>query len=97
MPKYVVLMSLTGQGAKEIKDAPKRIEEGIKGVEAMGGKVLSFYLTMGEYDYVTVGEFPSDEVAATFLLTLGSQGHVKTKTLKAFSKDEIADLVKNIP
>ena len=97
MPKYVVLMSLTGQGIKEIKDAPKRIEEGIKGVEAMGGKVLSFYMTMGDYDYVTVGEFPSDEVAATFLLTLGSQGNVKTKTLKAFSREEIADLVKNIP
>jgi uncharacterized protein with GYD domain len=97
MPKYVVLMNLTGQGSKTIKDAPKRVEEGIKGVEAMGGKVLDFYLTMGDYDYVAIGDFPSDEVAASFLLSLGSQGNVKTTTLKAFTTEEFAEIVKNIP
>ncbi len=97
MPKYIVLMNLTGQGIKAIKDAPSRLEEGIKGVEAMGGKVLDFYLTMGDYDYVAIGDFPSDEVAATFLLSLGSQGNVKTTTLKAFTQEEFAEIVKNVP
>jgi uncharacterized protein with GYD domain len=97
MPKYIVLMSLTGQGIKEIKDAPKRIEEGIKGAEAMGGKVLDFYLTMGDYDYVTIGDFPNDETAAAFLLSLGSLGNVKTKTLKAFTTEEFAAIVKKMP
>ena len=32
--------------------------KGNKGVEAMGGKVTSFYLTMGDYDYVSIAEFP---------------------------------------
>lgn len=97
MPTYVVLMKLTGQGIKEIKDAPKRIEEGIKGVEAMGGKVKEFFLVMGEYDYVSIGEFPNDEAASSFLLSLGAQGNVKTTTLKAFSRKQIAEIVKNIP
>ena len=97
MPSYVILMKLTGQGAKEIKDSPKRIQEGIQGVEAMGGKVKDFYLTMGDYDYVAVGEFPSDEVAATFLLSLGALGNVKTTTLRAFSTDEFAEIVKKMP
>ena len=97
MPRYVVLMSLTGQGIKHIKDAPKRVEEGIKGVEAMGGKVLDFYLTMGDYDYVTIGEFPDDETAAAFLLSLGSLGNVKTKTLKAFTTEELEAIVKKMP
>jgi uncharacterized protein with GYD domain len=97
MQTYVVLMKLTGQGAKEIKDGPQRTKEGIKGVEAMGGKVKDFFLTMGDYDYVAIGEFPDDETAAAFLLSLGSLGYVKTTTLKAFSVEEYANIVKKIP
>jgi len=64
MANYVLLMSLTGEGVRSIKDAPARIAEGMKAWEAMGGKTLSFHLTMGPYDYVAVVEAPSDEVAA---------------------------------
>ena len=97
MVTYVVLMKLTGQGAKNIKEAPQRAEEGIKAAEAMGGKVTGFYLTMGDYDYVAIGEWPSDEAAATFLLSLGALGNVKTTTLRAFSTDEFAEIVKKMP
>jgi uncharacterized protein with GYD domain len=97
MATYVVLMKLTGQGAKNIKDAPERIEACIKGAEAMGGNVKGFYVTMGEYDYVTIGEFPTDEVAAAFLLTLGALGNVKTTSLKAFTKEEFAAIVAKMP
>ena len=97
MPTYILLMKLTDQGVKTIKDAPKRVEEGIKGFEAMGGKMLGFYLTMGEYDYVSIGEAPSDEAAVTFALALGSKGNVRTTSLKAFTKEEFAGMVKKLP
>jgi uncharacterized protein with GYD domain len=97
MPKYILLMKLTDQGIKTIKEAPKRVEEGIKGFEKMGGKVTSFYTVMGEYDYVAVGEAPSDEVAMTFALALGSLGNVRTTSLKAFTKEEFAGMVKKLP
>jgi uncharacterized protein with GYD domain len=97
MPSYIVLMKLTEQGAKDIKEAPARIEAGIKGWEAMGGKLTSFFVVMGDYDYVAVGEAPNDETAATFALALGSLGNVKTTTLRAFTKDEFAALVKKLP
>ncbi|MEW6569130.1 MAG: GYD domain-containing protein [Chloroflexota bacterium] len=97
MPSYILLMKLTDQGIKAIKDAPGRIEAGIKGFEAMGGKVLGFYTVMGEYDYVAVGEAPSDEVATTFALALGSQGNVRTTTLRAYTKEEFAEMVKKLP
>ena len=74
MPMYIGLYKLTDQGIKNIKDAPQRIEEGIKGWEAMGGKVIGFYSVMGEYDYVAIGEAPNDEAVVTFALALGSQG-----------------------
>jgi uncharacterized protein with GYD domain len=97
MPNYVILMKLTDQGAKTIKDAPGRMEAGIKAFEKMGGKLVGFYAVMGEYDYVGVGEAPSDEVATTFALALGSLGNVKTSTLRAYTKEEFAAMVKKLP
>jgi uncharacterized protein with GYD domain len=97
MPNYVILMKLTDQGAKTIKDAPGRVDAGIKAFEKMGGKVIGFYVVMGEYDYVAVGEAPSDEVATTFSLALSSLGNVKTTTLRAYTKEEFAAMVKKLP
>jgi uncharacterized protein with GYD domain len=97
MPTYITLYKLTEQGVKDIKNAHGRIEEGIKAFEGMGGKVLGFYVVMGEYDYVAIGEAPSDEVAMTFALALGSAGNVRTTSLKAFTKEELAEMVKKLP
>jgi uncharacterized protein with GYD domain len=97
MPTYVGLYKLTQQGIRDIKNAPARVEQAIKAVEAMGGKVQGVYVTMGEYDYVTIGEFPSDEVAMTFLLGLNALGNVRTTTLKAFTPEEFAEIVKKLP
>jgi len=94
---HIVLMKLTDQGIKDIKNAPQRIEAAAKTLEAMGGKMTGFYLTMGEYDYVAIGEGPSDEVGMTFLLGLGAAGYVKTTTLKAFTKEEFEEMVKQVP
>jgi uncharacterized protein with GYD domain len=97
MSNYVILMKLTEQGAKSIKEAPARIEAGIKGWEKMGGKMLGFYVLMGEYDYIAFGEAPSDAVAAAFSLSLASLGNVKTISLKAFTTAEFAEIVKKLP
>jgi uncharacterized protein with GYD domain len=94
---YVLLMKLTDQGAREAKDMPRRIAEGIAAVERMGGSVQSFHVTMGEYDYVAIGDLPSDEAAAAFALGLSSAGRVKTTTLKAFTPDEIGTIVAALP
>lgn len=97
MPTYIGLFKLTDQGIKDIKNAPQRVEEAMKAYEKMGGKVLGFYTVMGEYDYVAIGEAPSDEVQVTFALALGSQGFVRTTTLKAFTKEKFAEMVKKLP
>ncbi len=97
MDRYVVLYKLTGDGIKNIKDAPDRITKGIAQFEALGGKVLGFYATLGPYDYVAISEAPSESMAVAFLLGQGTQGNVTTLTMKAFTKDEFADIVAKIP
>jgi len=97
MPTYVILMNLTEQGIKNIKGAPERIEMTSKALEAAGGKLIGFYSTMGQYDYVAIAEGPSDEVTMTQLLAIGMAGNVRTTTLKAFTKEEFAKIVKGLP
>jgi len=97
MVRYVTLMKLTGEGAKAIKDAPKRIDEAVKGLEAMGGKLLDFYVVMGKYDYVAIAEAPSDEVCATFLLALAAAGNVRTMAMKAFTREQFGQIVARLP
>ena len=97
MPIYITLFNLTEQGIKNIKDAPGRIEEGIKAAESIGGKLIGFYTTLGDYDYVSIGEAPNDEAYMAFLLGLGAQGNTRTKTLKAFTKEEFAEIVAKLP
>lgn len=97
MPTYVLLMKLTTEGARAAKDIPVRIDEGIKAFESMGGKISSFHVTMGPYDYVAVGEAPADEVAAAFALGLASRGFVTTTSMKAFTREEIGAVLSRLP
>ena len=50
MPIYIVLANWTDQGIRTVKDSPKRLDTTRKAIEATGGRLLGFYLTMGEYD-----------------------------------------------
>ena len=97
MVRRIMLMKLTDQGARDIKNAPQRIEQAIKTYEKMGGKMLGFYTVTGEYDYVAIGESPSEEVGMAFILGLGSLGNVRTSTSIAFTKEEFAEMVRKLP
>jgi uncharacterized protein with GYD domain len=94
---YVILMNLTEQGVKDVKNAPARTAAATKALEAAGGKLLAFYTVMGAYDYVAITEGPSDEVAMAQLLGLGMAGNVRTTTMKAFTPEEFGKILKMLP
>jgi uncharacterized protein with GYD domain len=48
---------------------------------------------MGQYDAVSISEFPNDETAAKFTLSDVALGNVTTETLKAFTEDEFRKIV----
>ena len=97
MVRRILLMKITDQGAKDIKAAPQRIEQAITTFEKMGGKILGFYLVTGEYDYISIGEAPNDEVAMAFTMGLSALGNVRTTTIQAYTKEEFGALVKKLP
>jgi uncharacterized protein with GYD domain len=96
MPFYVMLGNWTEEGIRNVKQGPQREEAFHKAVESSGGKVLLDLHTMGAYDFVAAVELPSDEVASLLALRTGSQGFVRTTTLKGWSASEFAQLVKKL-
>ena len=97
MPVYVTLYKWTDSGAKSLKDAPKRIAESSKATEQFGGKLIGLWVTMGEYDLVSVAEWPNDEAAATTSLAISSRGNARTLTMRAFNQAEFAEMAKKLP
>lgn len=93
MPTYISLINWTSQGIKNIKEAPQRLDAFKKEAESAGGKVSGYYLTMGKYDGVLIVECPSDEAAAALLLMGGSQGNVRTRTMRAFTEDQFRNII----
>jgi uncharacterized protein with GYD domain len=93
METYVILSKYTEKGVANIKDSPARMQAVRKAVEAAGGKWLGFYLTMGPYDLVLIVQAPSAQVAASLLLSIGSQGNVSTQSMRAFTEEEFKQVV----
>jgi len=90
MSHYLLLWNWTDQGVRSFKDSPKRVEAFKQLVEKNGGKLISFYYTMGKYDGAAIVDVPSDEAWMKMALSLGSLGNVRTTTLKAWSHTEAA-------
>ena len=97
MATYIILMNYTDQGIRNIKESLARIEAGDKALEALGGKLIGAYTVMGQYDRVAIVELPSDEVAMTSMLGLSAAGNVRTTTLKAFTREQFAEMLKKLP
>lgn len=90
---WIVMMKLTDHGAKSIVDATKLINEATRVLAEKGGKMKDFYLTMGDVDYVAVCEAPKDDIILAFVARLATTGVVRTTTLKAFTAEQVTQIV----
>ena len=96
MPSYVMLANWTDQGARQVKDSPRRLDAAKRALVEMGGEFKSLYMTMGEYDLIAVYDAPDDAVVARFTLVLASLGSVRTKTLKAFPEAAYREIIASL-
>ena len=88
MPTYITLIHYTKQGVKTFKDLPQRIAETNAAGEAVGARLVGYYLTMGRYDAVAISEAPDDQTIAKLALAAGARGNVRTETMRAFTDEE---------
>jgi uncharacterized protein with GYD domain len=61
-------------------------------LEAKGGKIVQYYLTLGAQDAVVVFEFPDDETTASMILAQAGLGNLRTTTIRVFTKAEFLAL-----
>ena len=96
MPTYVILANWTDQGARNVKDSPKRLDAAKAALEEAGGAFKTFFMTMGDFDLVGIYEAPDDAVAARFTLQVGQQGNIRTRTLKAFPEAAYREIIASL-
>jgi len=97
MPTYVGLAKFTDQGIRNVKDTTKRAKQTREIAEKVGGEVREVLWTMGRYDVVLIIDAPNDEALSRMTLALGMLGNLKTETLKAFSAQEMDQILKGLP
>ena len=94
---FVFLLRWTKKGIEHVKDSPTRYEDFKDSVRKAGGEVISFHMTLGAFDLVTVVEVPDDETGARITLAVRSLGNVHVETLRAFKEDEYRKIIDSLP
>ena len=92
----IVLWKFTEQGVKNIKDSPKRVQAAIKSFEAMGGKMLGIYYTVGEYDLISIGEIADEKAGLAHTIATNALGNARSTTMSAYTPAEFAEILKKI-
>jgi uncharacterized protein with GYD domain len=93
MPIYISRGRYTSDAVKGMLANPENREEVIaKFFQSVGGRLISWYLTFGEYDWLVIGEFPDEKAAASAILAAaagGSLAHIET-TVAMTAKDAVS-------
>ncbi len=97
MPTYVSLLNWTDQGIRKVKETTKRAKAFLDMAGKTKVKVREIHWTMGRYDVVVIMEAPDDEAISRLMLGVGALGNFKSETLRAFSAQEMTQILKEIP
>jgi len=94
---FILSLNFTDQGARGLKDAPKRAQAAGELAKKVGAEIKQVYLTTGDSDLVQMVEAPSGESMVKFAMALSMQGNVHTRTARAWPAAEFHKLVAELP
>jgi uncharacterized protein with GYD domain len=94
MATYILLSSLTDEGAATIKKNPERIKEVNLELEKLGVKVLQQYAVLGSYDFVNIVEAPDNAIMARVSVEMSSRGTIRIQTLSAIPIDDFITTIR---
>lgn len=96
MATYVVLCNFTDQGIRAVRETVSRADAAREAAAKLGVKTKEILWTEGAYDIVMVIEANDEQSVIAANMALSSLGNVKTQTLRAFTRDEVAAVLKKI-
>ena len=90
MPTFIITGNYTGQAIKGMISSPSDRAAAVKPlVEAVGGKLVSYYVTTGETDFLMICEGAEGVDIIPALMVAGASGTVSNmKTVQAYSSSE---------
>ncbi|MBI4277616.1 MAG: GYD domain-containing protein [Armatimonadetes bacterium] len=97
MPRYVVLYNWTEQGARAAKDTVRQADAFMVQARDQGITVRNILWLMGPYDAMTVIDAPDDYAVTRLAISAAASGLVRTVTMRAFTAEEIREVVDGLP
>ena len=97
MPAFIITMNWTEQGMRNLKDAPKRAAAARELGKKLGVEIKHLYMTSGKSDLMAIVETPSGDNVAKFCMVVGSQGNVRTSTVRAWPEAEYMKMISELP
>lgn len=94
---YIGLIKFTDQGIRNVKDTSERAKSFRETAESkFGVKVKEMYWTLGEFDVVQIYDAPDEESLTAMALYLSSLGNVRTECMRAFTPEEMYQILGKI-
>ncbi len=97
MPTYIGLINYTQDGIDQFENHSDRLDAATDAMEELGGELIAYYNTLGQYDAVAIGEFPDADTALMNSVLQAKQGTVRVETLRAFDQDETEQIIEQLP
>jgi uncharacterized protein with GYD domain len=96
MPLYMSQFAYTPEAWAALVDNPEDRSAAVRELtEAMGGRLIGWYLSFGEYDGLLIYEAPDNATAGAAALAAASRGHLRAlKTTPLFSAEESVEVMR---
>jgi uncharacterized protein with GYD domain len=88
MPVYVTMWKYTKDGLVDIRHTPERFKVVNEIIKSHGGKLVTAYGLIGEYDVMTIVDLPDEKALMSAILQICSKGRVIPVTMTAVPMDE---------
>ena len=91
MPKFMITVSYTMEGAKGVRKegGTSREKAARAAAESLGGKVEAFYFLFGDQDAIVIADFPNAAAAAGLSLAVASSGGARCQTTPLLTSAEM--------
>ncbi len=99
MATYMLQVAYTPEAWARLVSNPQDRSEAIRpAIEALGGRVIGFWNTFGEYDVVVILEMPDNVAAAAFAIAAAAGGALKAlKTTPLLTPEEGVEALRRVP
>ena len=96
MPQYLGRFSYAGDAVRAMVESPQDREAAAReAVEALGGRLLGFWFSFGEFDGAFVVEVPDNATAASLAMLVGASGAMsRFETTPLIGMDEAQEAMR---